>query len=69
METLSEVTDPLEVDRLLGLCKQTQPNSVTNTFRSLLQQFTTDKPADAVKPRRSMQRVADSSLDEEVGDA
>jgi len=38
-ETLTEVTDPLEVDRLAGLCRQAQPHSATATFRRVFQQL------------------------------
>ena len=38
-ETLTEVTDPLEVDRLLGLCEQAKPGSATATFRQVLGQL------------------------------
>jgi len=38
-ETLTEITDPLEVDRLAGLCVQNQPNSATSAFRAVLNQF------------------------------
>lgn len=44
-ETLTEVTDPLEVDRLAGLCRAAQPNSSTDTFQRVLQQFAREKPA------------------------
>jgi flagellar biogenesis protein FliO len=36
--TISEITDPLEVDQLAGLCESSQPGSITNSFRSILQQ-------------------------------
>jgi len=39
VETLTEVTDPLEVDRLSGLCRQAHPNSATATFREVLGQI------------------------------
>jgi flagellar biogenesis protein FliO len=38
-ETITEVTDPVEVDRLAGLCRATQTNSSSDSFRSVLQQF------------------------------
>lgn len=38
-ETLTEITDPLEVDRLLGICAQQNPNSATAAFRDVLQQM------------------------------
>lgn len=36
--TLSEITDPIEVDRLAGNCESHQPNSLTNSFRTILNQ-------------------------------
>jgi flagellar biogenesis protein FliO len=39
VETLTEITQPEEVERLLGLCRQTQPNSATTAFRQVFQQF------------------------------
>jgi len=38
-ETLTEITDPPEVDRLAGLCRQAQPNSATATFRQVFEQL------------------------------
>jgi len=38
-QTLTEVTDPPEVDRLSGLCQQARPNSATATFRQVLGQL------------------------------
>ncbi|MBN1909987.1 MAG: flagellar biosynthetic protein FliO [Pirellulales bacterium] len=38
-ETLTEITDPVEVDRLAGLCQQTKPGSSTSTFRQVFQQL------------------------------
>ena len=43
-ETLTEITDPLEVDRLVGLCRQAHPQSTTASFRQVLQQFGREKP-------------------------
>ena len=38
-ETLTEITEPSEVDRLAGLCKRARPDSTTGAFRNVLQQF------------------------------
>lgn len=38
-ETLTEVTDPVEVDRLAGLCRQAHPQSATMSFRQVFQQW------------------------------
>lgn len=43
-ETLTEITDPVEVDRLAGMCKQAQPQSTTASFRQVFQQFSREKP-------------------------
>jgi flagellar biogenesis protein FliO len=38
-ETLTEITDPGEVDRLAGLCMQARSNSSSEAFRQVFQQF------------------------------
>jgi len=38
-ETLTEIDDPLEVDRLAGLCRQSAPGSATATFRHVFAQL------------------------------
>lgn len=38
IETVCEVTEPEEVDRLAGLCRQAMPGSATAAFREVLQQ-------------------------------
>ncbi len=38
-ETLTEVTDPSEVDRLAGLCRQAHAQSATVAFRQVFQQL------------------------------
>ena len=43
-ETLCEIDDPLEVDRISGLCEQHSPNSVTQSFRQVFQQVTSGNP-------------------------
>jgi flagellar biogenesis protein FliO len=39
-DTLTEITDPFEVDRLAGLCQQQQANSISGNFRDLFRQIT-----------------------------
>lgn len=39
-ETLAEITEPVEVDRIAGLCQQSQPNSATQAFRQVFGQMT-----------------------------
>jgi hypothetical protein len=56
VETLTEITDPLEVDRLAGLCQQTRPDSATTMFRQVFEQL-----AETPRPpaRRSARRIHD----------
>ena len=42
-ETITEITDPVEVDRMSGLCRAAQPQSSTDAFRQIFQQFSRDK--------------------------
>jgi flagellar biogenesis protein FliO len=52
-ETLAELTDPVEVDRLAGLCRAQQPQSATASFRSLMEQFGRERPSsDVARPSR-----------------
>lgn len=44
VETLTEITDPPEVDRLAGLCQQTRSDSASAAFRQVFQQFVQAKP-------------------------
>ena len=39
VEPITEITDPAEVDRLSSLCQQTQPGSITDSFRNILSQY------------------------------
>ena len=39
VEPLTEITDPDEVSRLAGLCRQSQPGSTTAAFRQVFQQL------------------------------
>ncbi len=43
-DTLTEITDPLEVDRLAGMCQQSQANSSTKTFGDMFRQVTSIRP-------------------------
>jgi flagellar biogenesis protein FliO len=40
--TLTEVTDPVEVDRLVGLCRQADPHSTTKAFEQVIRQMVRD---------------------------
>jgi flagellar protein FliO/FliZ len=39
VETLTEITDPEEVERLAGICRQNDPRGATSSFRQIFQQF------------------------------
>ena len=62
-ETLAEISDPEEIDRLVGLCQQSRSGSATAIFRNMLQQISSDRksksPADSSPktdpPARSVQ--------------
>ncbi len=41
-ETLTEITDRDEVDRLCGICQQNQPGSISATFRQVLSQLSNE---------------------------
>jgi flagellar biogenesis protein FliO len=45
-EPITEVTDPVEVDRLLGLCHQTDRHSTTKAFNEMLRSFSNDSAHD-----------------------
>ncbi len=45
MTTLSEINDPVEIDYLSGLCKPSDPTSVSQTFTQLFHRFQTAEPA------------------------
>jgi flagellar biogenesis protein FliO len=43
VETITEVTDPAEVDRLAGLCQQSNPHSTTQAFEQTFQQLAQER--------------------------
>jgi flagellar biogenesis protein FliO len=51
-DTLVEITDPAEVDRLAGLCLQDHPQSATTSFRGIVEQFFKDRPESSPSSRR-----------------
>jgi len=46
-ETLTEVTEPIEVDRIAGICHQAHPKSATTAFRQVFQQLAPSSAAPA----------------------
>ncbi len=68
-ETLTEVTDPLEVDRLIGLCQSAKSNSASQTFRQVLEQFAREKPVPVVSkamPAGVVDRTLAAAEDDDV---
>ncbi|MBN2022553.1 MAG: flagellar biosynthetic protein FliO [Pirellulales bacterium] len=49
-ETLTEIADPVEVDRLAGLCRAAQPGSSTAVFRQVLHQFSRETTEPQTEP-------------------
>ena len=60
-ETLTEITDPREVDRLAGLCRQAGPHSSTAAFRQIFEQLA---PRRAGRAAFSQDRYADDEFSE-----
>ena len=56
LTTLSEITDPVEVDYLAGLCRQEQSNSMTSAFSQLFQNYSKSSPTteSPTNPLRAM---------------
>lgn len=63
VEALSEVTDPEEVVRLTGLCRQAQPNSSTAMFRQMLDQFTGEHRKSGLASARSRREASGEGND------
>lgn len=58
-DALTEITDPVEVDRLAGLCRQAQAGSISHTFRQILAQAATE-PAPPSPPNQRQTRRSGS---------
>ena len=56
-ETLTEITDPDEVNHLASLCQQDQPGSITGSFRQVLHQLGSQQPS---RSRRARAEQTDS---------
>lgn len=61
-ETLTEITDPDEVNHLASLCQQDQPGSITGSFRQVLNQLGAQQPS---RSRRS--RAGAEQIDSDAG--
>jgi flagellar biogenesis protein FliO len=62
IDAVSEITDPVEVDRMLGYCEQTRSSSATSSFRGILDRLderslrAADEPAH--RPHREYSSLA-----------
>jgi len=64
MTTLSEITDPVEIDYLAGLCKPSEPASVAHSFNQLFQRFqNAEPPRTEVPPPAENETAAGPDLD------
>ena len=50
-ETLTEITDPVEVEHLAALCRRGKPDSATASFNQILGQLATEQPAPRTRTR------------------
>ena len=55
-QTLGEITDADEVQRLAGLCEANHPGSISNSFREVLKQVAMGKPATEPRPTTRLSR-------------
>lgn len=65
-ETLGEITDPVEVDRLTGICYQSRPRSSTKTFRETFDNLAQERPAARPATRPPADKL-DLSIFEGIG--
>jgi len=46
LSTLSEITDPIEVEQLVGLCKPSESAAIADSFGRFVRRFRAEAPAD-----------------------
>ena len=59
-QTLTEITDPAEVDRLTGLCRQDDSTSANASFRRIFQQFGRERSAAGLLGRQVARPIVDA---------
>lgn len=63
LQTLAEITDPVEIDCLAGLCRTTQRDqTLVETFRSMLHKPTNPKPKTAPPTKAALPNELDDRL-------
>ena len=64
LQTLAEITDPVEIDCLAGLCRSTQRDqTLVETFRSMLHKPTGSKPKASPPTKVALPNELDDRLD------
>jgi flagellar biogenesis protein FliO len=66
-ETLTEIIDPPEVDRLAGLCRQSHPQSSTAAFRRIFEQMAPKRPVRGSLPRDEYEAYAAQGIEVSEG--
>jgi flagellar biogenesis protein FliO len=61
--TLTEVTDPAEVDRLVGLCRQADRHSTTKAFEQVIRQMARDPAPNTFLGNEALPATFAPSLD------
>ncbi|MFH1920330.1 MAG: flagellar biosynthetic protein FliO [Planctomycetota bacterium] len=67
IETLTEITDPDEVNRLAGLCGQGRPGSTTAAFRQVFQQFAQERSVPEMPGASDDVRLANAGISRRTG--
>ena len=69
-ETLTEITDPMEVDRIAGLCKSKRADSISATFSETFESLGRQRTEKSSRSRSRGQGLSSigAGLDREVGD-
>jgi flagellar biogenesis protein FliO len=63
VERLTEITDPVEIDRVLGLCLQRESHSSTSEFDDVFRQLAKETPPEGFLGREATPFVARSAAD------
>lgn len=67
IESLTEITDPDEVNRLVGLCCQARPGSATAVFQQVLQQFAQERTVPGISGSGDDIRLANAGIPGRTG--
>ncbi|NLY00688.1 MAG: hypothetical protein GXY83_31730 [Rhodopirellula sp.] len=59
VQAVAEITEPVEVDRILGLCRQLHPQSTSAAFRQVFQQFASERIRPGFLPRSAREELGE----------